>query len=74
MQSIDNSVLDAKSLRIQQLESWIELAISRPAMPRELRMEGLELVQDQSPMARQAVERICPSISREHGRELSIER
>jgi hypothetical protein len=78
MQTLDNTVqgaaLSAKDLRIQQMESWIVEAISRPAMPRELRMEGLEMVQDISPTARQAVERICPSLSRSQGRELSIER
>jgi hypothetical protein len=78
MQTLDNSVqgtaLSAKDLRIQQMESWIVEAISRPAMPRELRMEGLEMVQDISPTARQAVERICPSMSRSQGRELEIER
>ena len=75
MQSIDNAFLragyDAQAFRIEQLESWVIDAISKPAMPRELRMEGLELVQDKSPTARQAVERICPSISRSQGRELA---
>jgi hypothetical protein len=78
MQSIDNAFLragyEAQSLRVQQLESWVIEVISKPAMPRELRMEGLELVQDISPTARQAVERICPSLSRSQGRELEIER
>jgi hypothetical protein len=78
MQTTDNAMLragyDAQSLRLQQLESWVIEAISKPAMPRELRMEGLELVQDISPTARQAVERICPSMSRAQGRELLIER
>jgi hypothetical protein len=78
MQTLDNTVqgaaLSAKDLRIQQMESWIIEAISKPSMPRELRMEGLEMVQDISPTARQAVERICPSLSRSQGRELSIER
>jgi hypothetical protein len=78
MQTLDNTVqraaLSAKDLRIQQMESWIVEAISKPAMPRELRMEGLEMVQDISPTARQAVERICPSLSRSQGRELEIER
>jgi hypothetical protein len=46
---------DAQSLRVQQLESWVIEAISKPAMPRELRIEGLGLVQDISPTARQAV-------------------
>jgi hypothetical protein len=78
MQSMDNAFLragyDAQSLRVQQLESWIIEAISKPAMPRELRMEGLEMVQDISPTARLAVERICPSMSRSQGRELEISR
>jgi hypothetical protein len=78
MQSIDNELLragnSAQHLRIQQLESWVIEAISKPAMPRELRIEGLEMVQDISPTARQAVERICPSMSRSQGRELEIQR
>jgi hypothetical protein len=78
MQSIDNAMLragyDAQSLRVQQLESWVIEAISKPSMPRAMRMEGLELVRDISPTARQAVERICPSRNQEMGRELSIER
>jgi hypothetical protein len=78
MQSMDNEFLragnTAQTLRIQQLESWVIEAISKPAMPRELRMEGLEMVQDISPTARQAVERICPSINRSQGRELEIQR
>jgi hypothetical protein len=78
MQSRDNAMLragyDAQALRIEQLESWVSEAISKPAMPRELRLEGLELVQDRSPTARQAVERICPSMSRSQGRELEISR
>jgi hypothetical protein len=48
--------------------------ISRPSMPRELRMEGLELVGAERPDIRQSVERICPSRGHEMGRELSIER
>jgi hypothetical protein len=78
MQTLDNTVqraaLSEKDLRLQQMESWIIEAISKPAMPRELRLEGLEMVQDISPTARQAVERICPSMSRSQGRELQIER
>jgi hypothetical protein len=75
---MDNELLragnSAKDLRMQQMESWIIEAISKPAMPRELRMEGLEMVQDISPMKLKAVEKICPSLSRSHGRELEIER
>jgi hypothetical protein len=65
---------DEQKLRIQQLESWVSEVISRPSMSRELRMEGLELVEVQRPDVRQSVERICPSRGREMGRELEIER
>jgi hypothetical protein len=65
---------DAKQQRIDRLESWVAEAISKPSMPRELRMEGLELVGAERPDIRQSVERICPSRGHEMGRELSIER
>ena len=68
--------------RIEQLESWIEQVITRPAMPRELRLQGLQLVeskwmeevQDKSADIRKAVERICPEQGRELGHTLEIER
>jgi hypothetical protein len=65
---------DEQKLRIAQLESWVAEVISRPWMPRELRMEGLELVGAQRPDVRQAVERICPTQTLEQGMEQSIER
>jgi hypothetical protein len=65
---------DAQKLRIERLESWVSEAISRPSMPRELRMEGLELVGAERPDVRQSVERICPSLGHEMGRQLEIER
>jgi hypothetical protein len=75
---MDNQLLragyDEQKLQIQRLESWVAEVIARPAMSRELRMEGLELVEAQHPDVRQSVERICPSQSREMGRELEIER
>jgi hypothetical protein len=60
--------------RIEQLESWIQEAITRPSMSRELRLEGLELVEARSPDIRLAVERICPSRSQGLGQTLEIER
>ena len=65
---------DAKQQRIDQLEAWVAEAISRPSMPRELRLQGLDLVEARQPGVRQFVERICPSQSRDMGRELEIER
>jgi hypothetical protein len=53
--------------RIEQLESWIQEVISKPSMSREMRLQGLELVQERSSAIRLAVERICPSQS--HGLE-----
>jgi hypothetical protein len=64
----------SKQQRIEQLEAWVAQAISKPSMPRELRLQGMDLVEARSPNVRQAVERICPSQSREMGRELEIER
>jgi hypothetical protein len=65
---------DAQTRRIERLEAWVSEAISKPSMPRELRLEGLELVGAERPDVRQSVERICPSQGRDLGRELSIER
>ncbi len=65
---------DAQQLRIEQLEAWIEQSITRPSMSRELRLEGLELVEARSPDIRLAVERICPSRSQGQSLEQSIER
>jgi hypothetical protein len=64
---------DEQKLRIAQLESWVAEVISRPWMPTELRMEGLELVGAERPDLRQAVERICPRRTVEHGLEQSLE-
>jgi hypothetical protein len=75
---MDNAFLQqgyaAQQQQIERLESWVMEAISRPSMPRELRLEGLGLVEDRSPTARQAVERICPRMGLEQGLELAIER
>jgi hypothetical protein len=65
---------DVQQLRIEQLEAWIEQSITRPSMSRELRLEGLELVEARSPDIRLAVERICPSRSQGLGQTLEIER
>jgi hypothetical protein len=65
---------DAQKLRIERLESWVAEAISKPSMPRELRLEGLELVGAERPDVRQSVERICPSKSQGLERSLEIER
>jgi hypothetical protein len=64
---------EAQQLRIEQLESWVAEAISRPSMPRELRLQGLELVDARSATIRQAVERICPRVQGLE-RTLEIER
>jgi hypothetical protein len=50
---------DAQQLRIEQLEAWIEQVVARPSMSRELRLDGLELVEARSPDIRLAVERIA---------------
>jgi hypothetical protein len=75
---MDNSFLragyEAQQLRIDQLEAYVAEVISKPSMSREMRMEGLSMVEDRSPMARQAVERICPPRGLEQGLELAIER
>lgn len=73
--------------RIEKLESFIQELITKPSMSREMRTQGLELVEQgyrlQNPTAnvlnpcpnvREAVERICPPRSQELGLELSIER
>jgi hypothetical protein len=60
--------------RIEALENWIEAVISKPSMSREMRMEGLGLVEGRSPNTRLAVERICPSQSRGLEQSLEIER
>jgi hypothetical protein len=60
--------------RIEQLESWIQEAITRPSMSRELRLEGLELVEARSQDIRLAVERICPTRSQGQSLEQTIER
>jgi hypothetical protein len=65
---------DAQKLRIDRLEAWVAEAISKPSMPRSLRMEGLELVGAERPDVRAAVERICPSRSQGLERQLEIER
>jgi len=65
---------DAQKLRIDQLEAWIEQVVTRPSMPRELRMHGLELVEARSPDIRLAVERICPQRSQGLGQSLELER
>jgi hypothetical protein len=62
---------DAQQLRIEQLEGWIQQSITRPSMSRELRLQGLELIEARSPEIRLAVERICPS--RSHGLEQTLE-
>jgi hypothetical protein len=62
---------EAQQARIEELESWIEQAVTRPSMPRELRLQGLELVEAKSPDIRRAVERICPT--RVQGLEHSLE-
>jgi len=65
---------DAQQLRIEQLEAWIEQVVARPSMSRELRLQGLELVEARSPEIRLAVERICPSRSQGLEQTLEIER
>jgi hypothetical protein len=62
--------------RIEALQSWITAAISQPAMSREHRLQGLEIIEERSPsqFLRIAVERICPSQSVEQGQELEIQR
>jgi hypothetical protein len=65
---------EAQQLRIEELEAWVEQAISRPSMSRELRLQGLDLVEGRSPNTRLAVERICPSQSRGLEQTLEIER
>jgi len=62
--------------RIQQLESWIAEVISKPALSRELRLQGLELVEGLSADIRPAVERICPPRVQGHSHTLeqSLER
>jgi len=65
---------DAQQLRIEQLESWIEQSITRPSMSRELRLQGLELIEARSPEVRLAVERICPQRTQWLGQTLEIER
>jgi hypothetical protein len=62
--------------RIQQLESWIAEVISKPALSREMRWQGLELVEGLSPDIRLAVERICPTRSQDltHTLEQNLER
>ena len=75
---MDNELLragyDAQQLRIEQLEAWIEQAITRPSMSRELRLQGLELIEARSPDIRLAVERICPQRSQGLGQSLELER
>jgi hypothetical protein len=75
---MDNAFLragyDAQQLRIDALESWVAEAIAKPSMTREMRLQGLELVEAQRPYVKQSVERICPSRSLEQGRFLEIER
>ena len=63
---------DAQQLRIEQLEAWIEQSITRPSMSRELRLEGLEVVEARSPEVRLAVERICPQRTQGLGQTLEI--
>jgi hypothetical protein len=65
---------DAKQQRIERLEAWVAEAISKPSMPRELRMEGLDLVGAERPDIRQSVERICPSRDMSQGMSLELER
>ena len=66
--------VSAQETRIERLEAWILEVITKPYMPRELRMEGLELMSPASQEVHQAVERVCPTQSREMGMEQSIER
>jgi erythromycin esterase-like protein len=69
----DTSYLAA---RIEQLESWVAEAITRPSMSRERRLQGLDILEAQSlnPSVRQAVERICPRQAQSMERSLEIER
>jgi hypothetical protein len=67
---------DYSELRIQQLENWIASVITRPSMSRDLRLQGLEIVESKSldPSVREAVERICPRKTQGLERTLEIER
>lgn len=69
-----NSVVDAKQQRIDRLEAWVAEAISKPSMPRELLLQGMDLIEAQRPDVRQSVERICPSRAQRLERSLEIER
>lgn len=62
--------------RIAQLETWITEAIIKPSMSREMRLEGLEIVEAMNPSqsARLAVERICPTRTQGLEHTLEIER
>ena len=62
---------DEQKLRIERLESWVAEAISKPSMSREMRLQGLDLVDALGPNLRQSVERICPT--RVQGLELNLE-
>jgi hypothetical protein len=66
----------AQQKRIEQLESWVIEAIGRPSMPRDLRLQGLEIIEERgvSPEVSQAVERICPTRTQGLERSLEIER
>lgn len=67
--------VSAQENRIERLEAWILEVITKPYMPRELRLEGLELMAPASLEVHQAVERVCPrSQTQGISLEQSIER
>lgn len=65
--------VSAQENRIERLEAWILEVISKPYMPRELRLEGMEIMNPVSAEVKKSVERICPTQSLEMGREQSID-
>jgi hypothetical protein len=68
--------VSAQETRIERLEAWILEVITKPSMPRELRLEGLDLMAPASREVHQAVERVCPTQnqSQQMEREQSIQR